>query len=253
MMTLLSNISEIAKETLWPTRCAICDTPGDVICKECMKRIDFIDACQACERCGAPYSKNQCTECNDVMIDSTHYDSFPLDQQRHAVALNEETLRIVKVYKDAHERRLCEFIASTIARYIEPTWTQAGALLTFIPASAQAYSRRGFDHMEEIALEISNRTSLPLMSVFERPRSSDQRSLGKKERIANMEDTIVVRSDPALLSHPNSILQEIDFELPIIVCDDVSTSGSTLYAAAKALKTCGYKTVYGLTFGKVLD
>ena len=252
-MSIISGIAEVAKETIWPSRCAICDTPGEVLCTKCIDKLDFVDACKACERCGAPYSQNQCTECNDVMIASNGGQDFPLAQMRHVVALNDDSLRIIKVYKDGNERRLASIIAGMMSEYIEPAWKAEDAILTFIPATKEALSRRGFDHMQEISSLISKISGLSLYSIFERPYSSDQRTLGRKDRLANMEKMLVCKNMPQLLHDENAFCHAPLSSRPLIVTDDVCTSGATLFAASNALKQAGWKKAYGLTFGRVLD
>ena len=63
--------SEALLETLWPTRCAVCDTPGEVLCAPCSLNLSHIDWWRACPRCGAPFGRVQCSECNPVMLGAT--------------------------------------------------------------------------------------------------------------------------------------------------------------------------------------
>ena len=257
-MSLLSNISEVAKETLWPTRCAICDTPGSVLCEKCRNSLLFVDSCKACERCGAPFGKQVCTECNKTMIEANGLGDFPLTQLRHAVVLDDCALKIIKVYKDNGERRLKFDIASMMASYIEPVWIEQNSLLTFIPATREAVARRGFDHAEEIATEIGNIAQLDVVSLFSRPESTDQRALGRLERLENMKTRFQVIDNPEIINDTLSPIQTEQMtphdnsSRPIIIVDVVCTSGATLYSAALALRDAGFNRIYGLTFGRVL-
>lgn len=242
-------LTEALAEALWPTRCAVCDKPGELICPECASNLPYIDACLACPRCGAPFGRTQCTECNPVMLSTGGREALPLDGMASAVALTDVTRRIVTVYKDQGERRLSRVMAALMARYVPPAWLYAygarstlGArcsqpLVTFVPATAQAQRRRGFDHASLLAEDVARELGLECESFFLRPRSSDQRRLGRAGRAANMAHRIEVM--PAASIPPD-----------LIVVDDVCTTGATLYAAADALRAQGAARIFALTFAR---
>ena len=233
--------ADIALETLWPTRCAVCDLAGEsVICTKCEDALFPIDLCLACPICGAPYGRIQCTECNEVMLNGAGISSIPMEKMSHALVLDEAARRIVSIYKDSDERRLCGFIAERMSRYVDPEIIRRGYAIAFIPDSKEALKRRGFDHSEEIATELSRIVGLECARLFERPRSADQRKLGRNERMENMRGSLQVKRD---IPMPESVL----------VVDDVCTTGATIYAACKALRDAGVKSVCALTFAQVME
>lgn len=274
-----SQLSSIFKEVLWPTRCAICERQGELLCKECKQKLQLIDSCKACKICGSPYAKNQCTECNDVMLKSAQLTTFPYKQMRSVVALNDDALKIIKVYKDGFERRLAVPISLMMSRYVEPSWIDKNAIITYIPSTLEAINKRGFGHMQEIATLIGQICKLDVVNVFSRPKSSDQRNLSRIQRIENVQNSLKINEKVACellaklnASHINqaatpvfsgqcnsqrNFLQQkkkLQCKMrPVLVIDDVCTTGSTLYAAANALKEIGVKTTYALTFGKVMN
>lgn len=95
--------------------------------------------------------------------------------------------------------------------------------------------------MELIADEICRLANLRKLKLFMPPQNVDQRKLTRKERLANMQRVMHVRKGimPDMLSRP------------VVLIDDVCTTGATIYGAANALHEAGFSTVYGLTFGKV--
>ncbi|MBQ1559106.1 MAG: hypothetical protein IIZ69_13600, partial [Pseudomonas sp.] len=52
-----------AQELLWPTRCVVCDLPGELLCERCRSRLPWIEQRFACPVCGAPFGELTCTEC----------------------------------------------------------------------------------------------------------------------------------------------------------------------------------------------
>lgn len=241
MKRLFDGAKEIALETLWPTRCAVCDLPGEnVLCVDCERALVPVDACLACPRCGAPFGLMQCTECNDVMLRSAGMEELPPERMAHALVLDEAARRIVSAYKDGDERRLCAFIAERMARCVSPEQRREGFEVAFVPDSRDAFRRRGFDHSREIAEEFARMSGLALSDLFERPRSADQRELGRRQRIENMQGRLVVRKEAVV---PRNVL----------VVDDVCTTGATIYAACTTLREAGAQRVHALTFAQVMD
>lgn len=241
-MSLLHTTSEIAKELLWPTRCAVCDAPGEVLCQKCKRGLRYVDSNKSCKQCGAFGGSTQCSECNDIMLELNNCESFPLNELRHCVVLNEDARRVVTAFKDGSELRLANEIACVMARYVEPAWIKENAVVTFIPPTKEAVRRRGFNHMELIARELCKKTNLNYASLFETPESTDQRTLTRKERIANMKRVLV----------PKRILNN-SFKRPVLIIDDVCTTGATIYSASSALRKAGFSTIWGLTFARVMN
>lgn len=229
-------LSEMTLETIWPTRCAVCDTPGEnVLCEHCASRLPYVDMTLACPRCGSPFGRIQCTECNDVELASLNLETLPVDSMVHVTAMTDESRRLVTIYKDADERRLAHVLADMLARYISPDRVREHCVATYIPDTAEAVRRRGFDHAREIAIATAECAGIDCACLIERPKSSDQRKLGKRERIANMRDAVhVIEGAPI----PESLL----------LIDDVCTTGATIYSAASALKAAGAKNVHAITF-----
>ena len=227
---------EVFAETLWPTRCAVCDAQGKHLCDTCAQALPYIDLCRACPRCGAPHGLVQCTECNPVTLAASGRERIPLDGMVSAVSLGSDSRRIVTTYKDRGERALCETMAEVMARYIHPDWGR-DATITFVPATTEARRRRGFDHAELLAQATARRLGIEAIELFARPRSRDQRELGRRGRIENMRSRIHLIPGAASPAR-------------VIVVDDVCTTGATLFAAADALQASGARAVFGATFAR---
>ncbi len=263
---------DVVAETIWPTRCAVCECSGEkVLCDRCKSALYYVDVCRACPTCGAPFGYIQCTECNDVMLEkrqlevrfdktfssglkreneselpaSNHARTsttqlLPYRGMNHALIADDAAKSIVRIYKDHDEWRLASDIAALLARYVSPDRIREKCTLTFIPSTKAALRRRGFDHAELICRTLAQNLGLECVSLFERPVSSDQRTLGRRERAANMRAVISVKKDMPLPYH-------------VMIVDDICTTGATITSAAWALKDAGATHVYALTFGKVLD
>ena len=237
---LLLFLKEAVNETLWPTRCAICDTPGAVLCERCLKTLPYIDYWRACPRCASPFGKIQCTECNPVMRAYSENGEFSFDRLSSLVAYTNESARIVRTYKDSGEQRLAAVMAERMVPLISPESPvrSPSGLVTYIPATKRALRRRGFDHAELLARCVASELELPFEMLLMHPLSKDQRALGRTGRISNMQGRFSCRADVQQTS-------------TVLLVDDVCTTGSTLDAAAICLKQAGVGYVECLTFARV--
>lgn len=224
-------------ETLWPTRCALCDAPGSVLCDRCRQALPYIDILDACPRCGAPFGRMQCTECNPLMTRAAGHGILPCTAMASALSLTEQARRLVTTYKDQGEQRLARDLASLMARYVPPRWLHPTPTVTYVPATAAARRRRGFDHGELLARELSRELDLSCTPLLATPHHRDQRRLSRRQRLENAGRSMDVL--PGATVPPS-----------LILADDVCTTGATLYAAAAALAHAGAETVYGLTVAR---
>ena len=246
-------LKEAMVETIWPTRCVICDLPGTLLCTRCRVQLPYIDQLKVCPTCGSAYGKQICCECNQFILTWKHLDSFPLNGCVSVVDLTSDTRRIVTCYKDKGERRLACLLARALASCIPPAWLPDAALIP-IPSRHRALKERGFDHIELIAQELHNITNLPLVPALQTRAQKDQRRLSGQERLTHAKESfyaIPETLETATRNLCNTSEQAIHQRL--ILVDDVMTTGSTLFAAAEALRStqaANLSHISGLTFAR---
>ena len=230
--------AEAAAETLWPTRCALCDAPGAVLCERCAERLPYLDWWRACKRCGSPYGLVQCDLCNPESLGRIGRDELPFLGCASAVLFDDTTTgRIVRVFKDQGEQRLSAVMADAMVRAVPPSWEFDA--VTFVPATLAAARYRGYDHAQLVAVDVARLLDAPCIEALARPKTRDQRSLTGRQRIANLAGEGRFRA--------------LDRALPprLLLIDDVYTTGATLCAATDALLAAGCEEVRCLTFARV--
>lgn len=266
-------IGDAALETLWPTRCAVCDVPGALLCDRCRRDLTYIDRWRACPRCGAAWGRLQCTECNPVTLSRLGLARLPFESCVCAVALDDAAHRIAALYKDAGERRLGAVMGAIMADATDSGWLREADAVTWVPASRAAFRRRGFDHAEDLARAFAacargeldaGRSSaarlrrtcehdgvplavhsshplvrVPVVALLDRPATRDQRGLSRAERVENVVDCF-------------SAIAGVRVPPRVVLVDDVCTTGSTLVAATNALLAAGAEHVRCVTFARAV-
>lgn len=213
-------IGEAFCETLWPTRCALCDKPGEVLCEACRKQLDILDLWQACPTCGAPFGFRQCDHCTPIVAGDA--DTFRCTS---ALRYTHATGALIKTYKDKGEWRLASVMAALLADAVEPSWGRWAHAVTYVSATKAAQRRRGFDHMELVAEKFSAILGIACMKTLAEPIALDQRELGRTERRANIQGRFSTCAPVA--------------GLRLVLIDDVFTTGSTIGQARQALIEAG--------------
>ena len=109
--------------------------------------------------------------------------------------------------------------------------------VVFVPATAAAFRRRGFDHMEEFARSFCDLSGVPLLDALVKYGHGDQREL---DRVARRERA---REKYETVADVRACSQQL--------IDDVITTGATMAAASTELKRAGAAAVAGLAIARV--
>ena len=237
-----SKLVDVALDIIWPTRCAICDQHGTLLCKKCKDSLNFIDQNQACAKCGAANCKHICSECSSLGISQAKHKSFAFKRSRSVLVFDDLSSRIIRAYKDQGELRLASEIASLMNLFITPD-IKENCLLSYIPSSSKSIKKRGFDNGKVLYEQLKDISGMKGINAFLQPKSQDQRDLGLIERSNNMVGNFILNNKAKsfiALTNPR-----------ILLIDDVFTTGATLHSASSCLLAGGASEVECLTLLKV--
>lgn len=226
------------RSELSPIVCMSCHKRGHFICENCYTRLPFISPSLACRNCASPYGWLSCTACDEP---------WELTQTSSVLELSPLVRRMITDFKDRGELRLAVVIAALLSSYFmqlldeDDASARAHAFLhpdcvCFVPATASAYRRRGFDHMELVAKNFCAYTHLPFADIALRPQAADQRKLSRTERLANLSGSISILRDCSGLS--------------FLILDDVITTGASIRELVSALRARGAREVAALSFAR---
>lgn len=255
---MATSAGEALAELLWPTRCVSCNLPGELLCDGCRSTLPWIEQRFACPICGAPNGWLTCTECDrsrdrdnecHLLDQEVPMTSWPVRSTICSFPFQGVGAALVSTLKDGHELRLAPVMAAAIATSLDEArgWDARDGrprfdalhtdVICFVPATATAYARRGFDHMELVSNALGGFLNLPVLDVLARHNAKDQRTLGKQERARNLEGTIEVVADVHGLN--------------VLLADDVITTGSSIRACAEALFAQGAASVTACSLARV--
>lgn len=129
---------------------------------------------------------------------------------------------------------VAELMADRI-HWLAPAHMLSGAVVP-VPAAASRLRRRGFDPAGELAAALAERLEAPLQPCLVRRGRRRQVGRRRAER----------------LGHPPRIEARGAAPRSVLLVDDVLTTGATLSASARALRTAGAQRVVAVTFARRL-
>ncbi len=182
-----------------------------------------------CERCGAPtaWPVRRCAECDGRRL--------AFARARAAVEYDAPVRRIVAAWKERGLRRLAGWAAAVVADGVA---RPDASVLTFVPGDPDRRLQRGHHAAERLARELATVWDLPSAPLLVRNRGSPrQRGLTERERRRN-----VAGAFGALAP----------VRAPVVLVDDVYTTGATVNAAASALRRGGAGAVHVVTFARTI-
>jgi ComF family protein len=216
-------------DLILPVRCVVCGAAGEQLCRACRDGLPRL--CPPwCDRCGAPtaWPVARCRECSGRRL--------AVASARAAVAYDDGVRRLVRAWKERGLRTLAATAADELAYALSPP--DRVAAITFVPPDRARGLERGHHPAERLARELADRWALPVQPLLGRTRPIPrQRGLSLADRRRNVAGAFA----PA-------------HEVPrrVVLIDDVYTSGSTVSAAATALRKGGARRVDVVTFARVV-
>ena len=129
----------------------------------------------------------------------------------------------------------------TFAKFLE-----SKPIIIPVPLHPKRQKLRGFNQSELIAKEVSKRFGLPFSKriVIRKKLTKPQAELKKKERLQNM--TNAFSPSPEVLRISKKPLKGRS----VLLIDDVWTTGSTMQACAKVLKSLGAEKIWAFTLAR---
>ena len=216
-----------AAELLYPSRCPICGNIEHGICRECEKQLKIVKQ-PRCYRCGKPVGRMEEEFCPDCQNVSHSY------QQGCAMLLYEGKVKdAIHKIKYSNKREYLETFARRLADYGYPDvalWKPE--VLVPVPMYPKQKKRRGYNQAEILAGYLGEYWNLPVdTQLLKKIRDTGaQKELDRNMRRKNLLEAFEAEEGSSYRR--------------VLLVDDVYTTGSTVDAAAEALKRAGITEIF---------
>ncbi len=251
---ILRTYADAFLDLLYTRRCVACEglLPGGPrtdearwLCLPCVKGLPRIEP-PFCEVCGEPYDGAmagpfRCGNCTGLKL---HFD-FAVAACR-ADGTARELIHKFKYERALHLRGVLGCLLSRTLR--DPRLTQVSATtgwaLVPVPLHHARLRAREYNQSSELCRELSRRTGIPVLDALRRTRSTTaQASLTRHQRIENLRN--------AFQPHPSLVRRATLKGRPVLLVDDVLTTGSTTSECARVLcRDAGAEKVVVITVAR---
>lgn len=225
----------------YPPQCLSCDalTESDfALCGDCWVDTPFVGG-PSCELCGLPLPGEEdglaalCDDC--LAVDR------PWKAGRAALLYRDNARRLVLALKHGDRTELARPAGNWMAGAAAPLLV-AETLIVPVPLHWTRLFRRRYNQSALLAQALGRATGLPACpdALWRRRRTPSLGGRSREERAELLEEAIV--------PHPRRSARVRD--RPVLLVDDVMTSGATLTAATEALLRAGAREVRVVTLAR---
>lgn len=221
------SIIERAINAIAPHICAVCSSEGNPVCNSCQNDI-ALPLPSSCFLCNTATERFlTCFSCRR---------KTPLRHVWVVTEYNENTKKIVRHFKYERQRAIAVPIAQMMSDVLP--YFDESPLITYVPTATTRVRARGYDHAELIAVELGKRTGYAAVKLL--ARTGQTRQVGTSRISRRAQITNAYR--PIRASRIKGA--------PMLLVDDITTTGATLTAAAKALRRAGASSVDAIVFAR---
>lgn len=205
-------------EFVAPHICCGCGKVGHIICEHCIDDItnESFDRCIVClNQSGVT---NLCHICQGV---SPFTDAWAVATRQGVVR------RLIDDYK--FERAMSADMVCARLLHLRLPQLPPDITVTYVPTISAHIRQRGYDHMYRITREFARRRGLKYASLIKRTEQTVQRGHTKQQR---------------LQQQAHAFEAVADIVGPVLLIDDIYTTGATVGAATRALLEASAPAVY---------
>ena len=215
MFELIKNILNSISKMLYVNKCVVCNKNAEeFICQNCSKEIKFL----------SPYP---------IKI----YKSVPV----YCVSLYETTIKkLIKCLKFYRQKNASIPLSKVLFQYFSKQELNKNYIIIYPPTFFSKNIRRGYCHMDILAEEFSKLTNYKIEKKLIKKIKYTKPQYKSHNRKKNIQDSFEINRD----------LIEQYKNVPILLMDDITTSGATVETIIDILLNNGIKDITCLVAAK---
>ena len=226
---LLFRLTASALDLLYPPSCAVCGREGRFVCEGCEPDLPRLLA-PYCVRCASPGKAAHCRLCTAT---PPHFDGVTAPYVHRGPVRD-----LVHNLKYNNVRTSAPHLGRLMAAHLAAGSVRADVLAP-VPLHRRRERDRGYNQSALLARAVGEATGIPLEErLLTRTRDTAPQVTMKspEERRRNIEDAFECEGEVSGAS--------------VLLIDDVVTTGGTMSACAKPLKSAGAESVWGLSLAR---
>lgn len=196
----------------------------------------FPRRCLGCQQLGA----SMCSMCRSQWNPHVYRLTFSGKHTVYsAIPYSSVAQRVILTAKEDGNLQAQDLIISTLVHVAQYFMSEVGSgVLVPIPSRKSAVRKRGRDFISDIAMDVAEHIDLDVEDLLLHNRHiRDQSRLNQRQRFENVDGAI---------SLDNKLLIKV-YRKPVILIDDLVTTGATLHSATRALQREGVRVLGSIT------
>lgn len=222
------NVIEYIISSIAPHSCVQCGLEGALLCHRCIQNLPPAHSC--CYACNRPERGWQtCTVCRK---------QSPLVTVTAATPYANEVKQLLYILKYDRAAAAARDIAAAIVQRLSGTALPQDMVVTHVPTAHSRIRQRGYDQSALIAKEVARLLNSPYVPLLQR--------LGKQRQVGQQREAR--KAQMAMAFRPGHV--PLLLNKPVMLIDDVLTTGATLEAAGRTLQQAGAGDVRAAVFAR---
>jgi ComF family protein len=218
------QIFESVIDIFAPHSCVECGLEGALVCDGCQMGVYMAESQSHCVTCDTPTAPSTFL-CEACASSSDVHHIWAIGP--HVGSLE----RLIEMVKFQRARAAALQLATGL-NYTLPPLASATTIMA-IPTATSRIRQRGYDQVQEIAKHLSRLRNVQRANGLERQHGLRQVGADREQR----------RRQAQTAFSPAPVLATLARDTPILLVDDVLTTGATIFAAAAVLQSQGFTNV----------
>lgn len=238
---LLCLVQNFISLVLGGEKCLCCAKPTLRIplCKTCLPHLRKFGFSKSCVKCGRELISEigLCSHCKESSTLQSVDGAFSL----HGYQLWKKSLLFAWKLED--KRNLSVYFASIFHKKLCTLEEELGFSIPVVPVPPREgkIRERGWDQIEELCFYLEHGWNVRILRLLERLSHVQQKKLDRVQRLEGISSSYRLKSERKIRRICASVPKAV------VLADDVLTTGSTIEACARELKSLGVEKVFSIT------